>query len=320
MMIKKRFFAGSVQVQRSKISPQSGRCRRGKSKRDSEQEDPEEEREDEEDDDLEDPEEEEREDEDLDDIDPEEEPSDDDLDGLDDPDDEERADEEEDPEEDDEEEREDEDPDDEERDDDDPEEEDPEDETRVDPSSGSGERRVISGYAIRFNESSVQMSGWENDFVEVIAPEAITEEFLRSCDIKMTLFHNREKLLARWNKGEGSLRLSVDEKGVRFEFEVPDSSFGQFAVDAVERGDIAGCSFTFSPGDYDVEDQGDGLVKITHRKLTGLYEMTLETDPAYPTTEVSARNRQGGAPEGRRDDGRARRERAYRKALLRLSR
>lgn len=153
-----------------------------------------------------------------------------------------------------------------------------------------GEHRTIAGYAIRFNEESVVLHDWGTRFVEKISPSCVTEEMLRGCDIKMTMFHNREKLLARWNKGEGTLRLSVDDQGVYFEFEVPDNELGRYCLEAVERGDIAGCSFTFWPGDYLTEERGDEEVLITHTRFDALTEMTVDSDPAYPTTEVSTRS------------------------------
>ena len=84
-----------------------------------------------------------------------------------------------------------------------------------------GESRTIEGYAIVFGVESVLMVDWCDAFREVIEPGAVTEELLRGCDVKMLLWHNREKLLARWNKGEGTLRLSVDETGVKYSFEAP---------------------------------------------------------------------------------------------------
>lgn len=155
---------------------------------------------------------------------------------------------------------------------------------------GGDSPRVISGYAIRFNEESLLMKSWRGKFVEVIAPEAVTEEWLRTQDVKLTLFHNREKLLARSNKGAGTLRLSVDAQGVRFEFDVPDNEVGRYALEAVERGDLAGCSFTFIPKDYDVVEVDEETTRITHRKFEWLGEMTIDSDPAYPTTEVEARS------------------------------
>ncbi len=148
--------------------------------------------------------------------------------------------------------------------------------------------RTISGYAIRFNEDSVEMGCWQR-FVEQIAPSCVTDEVLAESDVKMTLFHNREKLLARWNKGKGSLRLAVDTEGVRFEFDTPDTELGRFCAEGVQRGDLSGCSFTFAPQDYIIREDEDGTAHVTHTRFAGLYEMTIGTDPAYPTTSVEGR-------------------------------
>ncbi|MCD8266094.1 MAG: HK97 family phage prohead protease [Prevotellaceae bacterium] len=155
---------------------------------------------------------------------------------------------------------------------------------------GEGESRTITGYAIRFNEDSVKMYDY---FIERIAPSCVTDDTLKESDIKMTLFHNREKLLARSNMGEGSLRLFVDEKGVGFEFEAPETEIGDFALEGIKRGDLSGCSFTFIPGDYmtETEDDGSGneTLRVTHTRFEELLEMTIGTDPAYPTTSVGMR-------------------------------
>ncbi|MCD8265827.1 MAG: HK97 family phage prohead protease [Prevotellaceae bacterium] len=146
--------------------------------------------------------------------------------------------------------------------------------------------KEISGYAIRFNEDSVKMYGY---MTERIAPTCVTEEVLRESDIKMTLFHNREKLLARSNKGKGTLRLSVDEKGAKFAFDVPDTELGREVEINVANGNYSGCSFTFVPGDYDIQDRGTDDVLVTHTRFNALLEMTIGTDPAYPTTSVDCR-------------------------------
>ena len=84
------------------------------------------------------------------------------------------------------------------------------------------ESRTLVGRAILFNKESVHMWDDEDEYaVEVISPSAITKEFLDQCDIKMTMYHNREKLLARSRNGEGTLKYDVDAEGVTFEFEVP---------------------------------------------------------------------------------------------------
>jgi HK97 family phage prohead protease len=151
-----------------------------------------------------------------------------------------------------------------------------------------GESRTITGTAIVFNAESEVLDDWGTRFREVIAPEACTMEFLNSQDIKMNMLHDRGLTLARCNKGQGSLRLSVDDKGVNFEFDAPKCDIGDRCLEMVRRGDYSGCSFEFWPEDYDVEERGDD-VKITHRKFRAISALTIGMDPAYRQTAVNAR-------------------------------
>ena len=85
---------------------------------------------------------------------------------------------------------------------------------------GEAPSRTITGYAILFNVPSAPLwSDEDSEAREVIAPEAVTKELLDGQDIKMTMFHNRQLILARSNKGGGTLSYTVDEKGVAFEFD-----------------------------------------------------------------------------------------------------
>lgn len=153
-----------------------------------------------------------------------------------------------------------------------------------------GESRTITGTAIVFNAESEVLDDWGYRFREVIKPEACTMEFLNSQDIKMNMLHDRDLTLARCNKGTGSLRLSVDEKGVNFEFEAPRCDIGDRCLEMVRRGDYSGCSFEFWPQDYDVEEREGGKdVKITHKKFRALSALTIGMDPAYKQTSVNAR-------------------------------
>ena len=155
---------------------------------------------------------------------------------------------------------------------------------------GESESRTITGTAIVFNAESEVLDDWGQKFREVIAPEACTMEFLNSQDIKMNMLHDRDLTLARCNKGVGTLKLSVDERGVNFEFEAPKCDIGDRCLEMVRRGDYSGCSFEFYRGDYDVENLDNGKeVKITHRKFKRLTALTIGMDPAYKQTAVNAR-------------------------------
>lgn len=191
--------------------------------------------------------------------------------------------------------------------------------------------RTVVGRAIVFNAESEVLDDWGYRFREVIRPEACTMEFLNTQDIKMNILHSRDMTIARCNKGQGSLRLSVDEQGVSFEFEAPRCDIGDRCLEMVRRGDYSGCSFEFWPEDYDVEERGGGEdVKITHKKFRALTALTIGMDPAYRQTSVNVRELCGQHGEGegeKREDtheedtsiqDRIRRESSQRARLLQL--
>lgn len=171
--------------------------------------------------------------------------------------------------------------------------------------SQAGESRTITGTAIVFNAESEVLDDWGERFREVILPEAATMEFLNSQDIKMNMLHDRQLTVARCNKGVGSLRLSVDERGVNFEFEAPKCDIGDRCLEMVRRGDYSGCSFEFYPKDYDVERNGND-VKITHRSFEFISALTIGLDPAYRQTSVNAREL--GQPQETEEQKKAREE------------
>ena len=156
-----------------------------------------------------------------------------------------------------------------------------------------GESRTITGTAIVFNAESEVLDDWGERFREVILPSAATMEFLNRCDIKMNMLHDRDLTVARCNQGKGSMRLSVDERGVNFEFEAPKCDLGDRCLEMVRRGDYSGCSFEFYPKDYEVERtkgaDGKDEVKIIHKEFEFISALTIGMDPAYRQTTVNAR-------------------------------
>lgn len=163
---------------------------------------------------------------------------------------------------------------------------------------GEAESRTITGRAILFNRESVHLWEDEDEYaVEVIAPEAVTRELLDQCDIKMTMFHNRQLILARSRNGEGTLSYDVDDEGVTFEFEAPRTVDGDKALELVRRGDLAGCSFAFRTHYYDAgfvtrtvqKEEDKTKIVYTVRAITDVRDFTLAADPAYPDTECDVR-------------------------------
>lgn len=157
---------------------------------------------------------------------------------------------------------------------------------------GEAESRTIEGYAIVFERESVLLSDYWENYHEIIHSGAITQDALDKMDVKMDMYHNRERLLARCNKGEGTLKLTVDEIGVKYEFDAPNTADGNAALELVKRGDIAGSSFVFwcdeKSGVTYTKDENDMLVRHVNN-IGMIYSMTLAIDPAYNETTASAR-------------------------------
>lgn len=158
-----------------------------------------------------------------------------------------------------------------------------------------GDSRIIEGYAIVFDAPSetLYIDSRGRRVREVISPSAVCRELLDASDIKMTMFHDRQLILARSNKGSGTLSYEIDDIGVHFTFEAPRTADGDKAVELVKRGDISGCSFAFS---IDYEDPTAITIKRSEEELTvvinkiaEVYDFTLAADPAYTDTSVSLR-------------------------------
>lgn len=148
--------------------------------------------------------------------------------------------------------------------------------------------RKVSGYAIRFNEESVNMG-----FIETIKPEAFPQELLDSSDVFALYNHDEEKVLARSIHGSGSLHLELREDGVWYEFESPNTYIGDELLEHLKRGEIFASSFAFmlpkdGSGEIWKRREDDELLRtITH--VSWFRDVSPVFEPAYPTTSCSQR-------------------------------
>ncbi len=146
--------------------------------------------------------------------------------------------------------------------------------------------RTIVGYAAKFERWSEPIMGW---FKEKIARDAFSETDVT--DVIMCFNHDANAILARTISG--TLRLSTDEVGLRFEFEAPQTTLGNDILELVRRGDISKCSFKFTV-DKDSWRYADKENKLeyderTVEHISRLYDVSLVVYPAYKDTEASVR-------------------------------
>ena len=152
--------------------------------------------------------------------------------------------------------------------------------------SASG--RTVSGYAVRFETESVNMG-----FVEIIKRGAITEETIKTSDVFALLNHNENTVLARSNHGVGSLTLTVDNDGVYYEFEAPNTANGDELLEHIKRGEISQSSFAFTVSNEDGAETwtkgSDGVIVRQINKISRLYDISPVYQPAYTETTCSRR-------------------------------
>ena len=149
--------------------------------------------------------------------------------------------------------------------------------------------RKIEGCAIVFDTPSVDMG-----FREVIESTAISQDLIDNSDIYLNFNHDDDKILGRWNKGHGSLNIELREDGVWFSIDAPKTDLGDEVLEYLRRGDVEKCSFCFWI-DYDDEDAetwtyNEGVALRTIHKIAGLHDVSIVWEPAYDTTQVSARS------------------------------
>lgn len=151
-------------------------------------------------------------------------------------------------------------------------------------------RRVI-GYAAVFGSSSLPLMDWDHgEFEEVIDRNAF-EGVIEQSDVFAVLNHDNSRgVLGRSVNGTGSLSLSVDDHGLRYEFDAPRTSLGDELLEGLRRGDITASSFAFSVQDEMWEEQEDKTYKRTILKIGRLYDVSPVYNPAYPDTSVAQRS------------------------------
>lgn len=148
----------------------------------------------------------------------------------------------------------------------------------------AGSPGVIAGYAASFNRPSVPLP-----FIEQLAPGAFRSTLARvkagEHDVLALTEHNTNNLLGRMSAG--NLTLTEDAVGLRFMLELPDTQLGRDVRELVGLGILRGMSFSFSVLKESWGKDDGGRSRRTVSDLT-LFEVSVVSTPAYPSTSVSA--------------------------------
>lgn len=148
---------------------------------------------------------------------------------------------------------------------------------------------VVTGYAAVFNEES-EVLGF--GFTEVIDRNAFSNTDFSQA--RALFNHNPNYVLG--SVKAGTLRLSVDERGLKYEIDMPNSStINDLVGEPIKRGDINQSSFAFtlrydSEEPYERWERGKDQDKRTLLDIAEVFDVSPVTYPAYRQTTVSARS------------------------------
>lgn len=143
-----------------------------------------------------------------------------------------------------------------------------------------GKPTVVEGYAAVFNDETVIGGSFA---------ERIDRGAFKGADMNNTvaLFnHDINKPLARAGHG---LELTVDERGLKYRFEIGTQSYAQDLVENIRMGNVSTSSFGFTVKDDEWEMRDDMNLR-TIKEVGLLFDVSPTTQGAYPTTEVGLRS------------------------------
>lgn len=133
--------------------------------------------------------------------------------------------------------------------------------------------QTIAGYAAVFNSPSEDLGG----FIEYIAPGAF--DSVMNDDVRGFYNHDYNYLLGR--ASSGTLRLSTDERGLRYEIDLPNTTYANDLIELMRRGDVNQSSFAFmiESDSWSVKNK-QNIRTIT--KISRLIDVAPVVIPAYP--------------------------------------
>lgn len=135
----------------------------------------------------------------------------------------------------------------------------------------------LAGYAMKFNVLSRDRGGYR----DVFRPGVFGD--ITGQDIKAYLDHEASQYLGRTSNN--SLQLWLDNIGLRFALDLPDTTVGRDTRALVERNDLSGMSFGVVIDSYNWKDETTGPIREIMKAQ--LHEVSVVFNPAFPKTELA---------------------------------
>lgn len=156
----------------------------------------------------------------------------------------------------------------------------------IEPPADGPKALVLTGRPVIYGEPTIIRDPLGGSYIEIVERGALQSADIT--DVRLLVGHDGSRIpLARTPK---TMSLKLDDDGLTFEAQIPETEAGREAFEAVRRGDIRGMSYAFT-----VPKDGDSYDALTNtrviRQIAKVYECSLTAFPAYEATTVSAETR-----------------------------
>lgn len=166
---------------------------------------------------------------------------------------------------------------------------------KVEIRADEGQPPRIAGYAAVYYNAADPGTEYElfryrnYSAVERLMPGCF-DRAAREDDVRALFNHDPDNVLGRMKAG--TLRLSVDNVGLRYEIDPPDTQTARDLMESLKRGDVSGSSFSFDYLSKSIVMQQDGDKErdIIEVRDVRLYDVGPVTFPAYTSTTAGARS------------------------------
>jgi hypothetical protein len=129
------------------------------------------------------------------------------------------------------------------------------------------------GYAAVFNSPSEPLP-----FTEIVAPGAFLRTLKTTNDVKLLWNHDPGQVLG--SRRSKTIRLIEDDKGLRVEADLPNTTLGNDTRELIKRGDVDSMSFGFST----IRDKWSSDGSTRTLESVRLHEVSIVAFPAYTAT------------------------------------
>jgi len=155
-------------------------------------------------------------------------------------------------------------------------------------------KKMIVGYAARFNSETELSRG----IFEKVLPGAFDN--VLDQDVRALFNHDPNIILGRTKSG--TLKLSVDDKGLKYEIIPPDTGVARDLLESIARGDVSQSSFGFKIKEDSWTDRADGTFTRSIKSVSKLFDISPVTYPAYEDTAVALRSKEQWTKNKHRSD------------------